>query len=73
MAKGSKPKMKQWRKEARVHNLAAALEGDSSGHKGRRFKNDSMYLMPQPSLLVAKMMHNVGLIKVTVEAPNEAE
>ena len=56
MAKGSKPKMKMWRREAVKHNEAAREAGDNAGHKGRALKTHGvMETRGMPSGLFMKM------------------
>ena len=55
MAKGSKPKMKLWRREAIKHNEAARETGDFGGHKGRALKTHGFNAAGMPSALFMRM------------------
>lgn len=55
MAKGSKPKMKMWRREAVKHNEDARDRGDYTGHKGRALKTHGFNMAGAVSPLFTKI------------------
>lgn len=55
MAKGSKPKMKAWRREAVKYNEDARSSGDFTGHKGRSNKPYNFSIPAPASNLFMKM------------------
>lgn len=81
MAKGSKPKMKAWRRDAVKHNEEARSSGDFTGHKGRSNKPYNFSVpAPASSLFMKMWARGVGggdifynFTKQEQEKLNEAE